>query len=253
MEHVKKFVLVDPAQYKHSEENKLNSSTNALQSAAHNKLSNLDSEIVSIVNSEETDDVKAKRYSIALQKFRDLANRVSGQSTVNEENYSHETEVLDSVPPQYRHKAKRLLKLVKNSDDIQLTKEGELIYKQSKVPKSDIVELINDLLKYRGAGEAPAGWSEFAKVLSNTDITKELVPNAKRWKDIQSQLQQPVVLPKLEETTPITGKHLSEDSSASVFLTPKAKRRKSASSSKKKRKKRLSKLPRLNLDEWEEY
>jgi hypothetical protein len=60
MEHTKKFVLVDPRFVRPSMRDKV--------------LSEMDKDISNILNSDDSDEVKAKRYSSALTRFKTLVS-----------------------------------------------------------------------------------------------------------------------------------------------------------------------------------
>jgi len=60
MEHTKKFVLVDPRFVRPSMRDKV--------------LSGLDSDISNILNSEESDEIKAKNYAATLSRFRNYSD-----------------------------------------------------------------------------------------------------------------------------------------------------------------------------------
>ena len=178
MQHAKKFVLVDPEAY----------SRQIKMPAVHTfepTSASLDDEVRSILDSYEADDVKAKRYLMTIKKFRDRSAPPAAPSAPRES--IDEDDILESVPPASRYKAKRLLHAIRQIPDLEWNERGELVYRQSVVPQSNIVELFNDILKLKQVNRA-VGWEEFADGLaSSNQIIKDLVPNHSSWKRIKDQ------------------------------------------------------------------
>jgi len=146
-----------------------------------------------ILEGDEPDDVKAKHYAMVLKKFR------VREPTQHIEDAVDETEIVESVPTTVRHKAKRLMRIVKENPHLAWNARGELIYNQSVVSGSSIVELFNDILRQRRVGDdRPSGWREFSEGLGeSSEINKDIVANYGSWKVI-SQHRRPV--PPVVET-----------------------------------------------------
>ena len=172
MEHAKKFVLVDPRFAKPSIREKT--------------LSSLDSEIGEILNSELSDDVKTQRYSNTLRRHRNYSNPPPPKLKPIEK---LEPEILESVPQNQKYKAKRLIKRLKQRKDVDLTSDGELIYRQTKIPDSDISELIGDVLSTKSATKAPAGWEALSAALKASETPRELINNPSRWDFMQGTVK----------------------------------------------------------------
>ena len=180
MQHAKKFVLVDPEAY--SRQIKMPS----VHTIAEPSSVSLDDEVRSILDSFEPDDVKVKRYVMTLKKFRDRSAPPT-TSTSSVRDSIGEEDILESVPPTTRYKAKRLLHAIRQIPDLKWNERGELVYKQSIVPHSNIVELFNDILKAKQPTRA-VGWEQFADGLaSSNELNKDLVPNHASWKRIKEQ------------------------------------------------------------------
>ena len=175
MEHAKKYILVDQAVYSRNM-----SIANPAITLSQNRISQLNHNVSDILEGDAPDDVKAKQYSMAMQKTR------VREPIKQEEEQVDDTEILESVPSAVHHKATRLLRIVKKSQQLSWNGRGELIYNQTAVPGSSIVELFIDILRNRKVGEErPLGWLEFAEGLSESpDISKELVSNYSSWKVI---------------------------------------------------------------------
>ena len=159
MHSAKKYVLVDPVVYENQQQR---------------PESEMDVEIRSILNSNEADDIKAARYAQALNKFRNINRPKEKPSLKNEE-------ILDSISNTVRHKAKRILDGISDIPEMSWNEKGELVYKQSVVPNSDIVKLLTDVLKSKTV-DRPEGWKEFAQGLGTSNkMDRELISNQSSW------------------------------------------------------------------------
>ena len=190
MQNAKKFVLLDQATYeKRASTNRdfvLPTTANELSTDKH--VTQFDHDMKSVLDSKEPDDVKAKLYTQALNKFKALSQP---PPTLNIGSYADvvtDEEILDSVPTTLRHKARRLLRFVRETTALNWNDRGELIYKQMVVPNSNIIELVNDLLRQRSSDRA-IGWKQFASGLaaSNVKISRDLVTNGESWKIVEGR------------------------------------------------------------------
>ena len=163
MQHAKKMMLVDPRFVRPTMRDK--------------SLSALDTEIASTLESDEPDDEKAKRYISTLKKFKYHEELpVPPVKKIDK----LESSVLDSMPPNQRYKAKRMLNLLRNNPEVDFNDKGELIYRQSSIPNSDIVDLIGDATRSKSS-EDPVGWQEFAQSLKVSKPRREVMPNTRIW------------------------------------------------------------------------
>src|SRR5215470_2306155 len=227
MNKQKKYMLMDPVAYeKHM-------SKIALTTPEERRQSEMDLEMRKVLESDEPDDIKVLKYSQVLAKMRNIRKPL-------EDNIIDDKYILDSISEDVRHKAKRLLDKVKESNELDWNKYGELIYKQTTIPNSDIVQLLTDILKTR-TYEKPVGWHDFAEALAGSidRMDKDIVPNQSSWKIMSGKTKD-----SARSTTSRT--HDITDS---------------ASKSKKgKRKRRLTQRDvederqrQLTLDTWQQY
>ena len=192
MQNAKKFVLLDQSTYeKRLARDNANvfSSSSTTNGSTEKRLSEFDNEMRSVLESNEPDDVKAKLYANALNKFKSLSEQSTTTRVAKDfESVVTDDEILDSVHPAVRHKARRLLRIIRETSDMSWNGKGELVYKQETVPRSNIVELMNDVLKPKSHDRA-VGWEEFASGLSKADIkiNRELVPNNASWKIVEGK------------------------------------------------------------------
>jgi hypothetical protein len=145
-------------------------------------LSVLDSEIDNILSSDMSDDLKAKHYSDTLRRHRNYSNPAPPKVKPLEK---LEPEVMQSMPHNQKYKAKRLIKRLKQQKEVDWTSDGELVYRQTKLPKSDIVELLGDVLDAKSTKKAPIGWEALSTALKAAEAPRELVPNPARWSFMQ--------------------------------------------------------------------
>jgi hypothetical protein len=156
----KKFVLVDPLLYR--------------PSLSEKSLSGLDSEIRNTLNSQLPDDEKAKLYVSALRRFK-AYDTPPPQPKKN-------LEFIDELAPNQQYKARKLMRLIKENPDIIWSDSGELIYKQTKVPKSHAADLSEDALSTKRTVEGRIGWEAFDKGLEGipSTLVKRSAPKRKR-------------------------------------------------------------------------
>ena len=98
------------------------------------------------------------------------------QGTVGAPSSGIEADVVDTVPKTMQVKARRLMEHLKR--DISWTARGELIHEGVPVVGSNVVDLVNDLLRKRKTD--PIGWQPFARQLRTINLLMELVGNASR-------------------------------------------------------------------------
>lgn len=162
MEHAKKYVLVDPQMYR--------------PSLPEKSLSELDKVIHQTLNSQLPDDEKAKLYMSALHRFK-AYDAKPPPTKIN-----LESELAGSLPPNQQYKAKKLLRLIKDNPDIEWNDKGELIYKQTPIPKSHVADLFGDALASTRPTEGAIGWEAFDEGISHApaSLVKKRIPKRKR-------------------------------------------------------------------------
>ena len=84
-----------------------------------------------------------------------------------------EADVVETVPKTMQAKTRRLMEHLKR--DIGLTTRGELIHEGVPIAGSNVVDLMNDLLRKRNTD--PTGWQPFAQQLRAINLPMELVGN----------------------------------------------------------------------------
>jgi hypothetical protein len=99
-------------------------------------------------------------------------------------------EILESVPKTMKAKAQLLLKKMKSSPDISWNEKGELKYKGETVQGSNVVDLVNDVLRKRKYFN-PQGWETFGEALREANVPQDLIGHDDRWRFITQTKRTP--------------------------------------------------------------
>jgi hypothetical protein len=99
-------------------------------------------------------------------------------------------EILESVPKTMKAKAQLLLKKMKSNPDISWNEKGELKYKGQTVQGSNVVELVNDVLRKRKYFN-PQGWETFGEALREANVRQDLIGHEDRWRYITQTTRTP--------------------------------------------------------------
>jgi hypothetical protein len=199
MQHTKKLLLVDPNTLERersggNEDDSL--SLNVRRSTASKALDALDDDIKNTLESNLPSDIKAKLYLASLHKFRAIdRERVHQRHLLKREEAEEadktkerESDLLASFPDSQRHLAKGIYRHLTQNPDVQFSNSGELIYRQSLVPRSHLIDLVQDVLKTKNQDPPPAGHNEFINALKDVNVPKTLVLNTDRWKTMHPEL-----------------------------------------------------------------
>lgn len=159
LKHSKKIVLVDP----------------------HKRMTDVDRDIRRTLGQNIPDDIKAKEY------YKILTQHMRKKKQPRQEKDTVEDEVLQLVPQQNRYKAKRILRLIKESPEAGWNERGEFIYRQRTIPGSNVIDLVVDTFN-KNSQDPPEGWQLYASAIK--DAPKELVLNPLMWKYIHPPAKQ---------------------------------------------------------------
>ena len=167
------------------------------------KVQALDAEMKTILDRNDLDDgTKVTLYNQVLQRYNVLSDKhvkeqvrvvaVNGSisstasgpgagagvpdGAVGAPSSGIEVDVVDTVPKTMQAKARRLMEHLKRV--VAWTARGELIHEGVPVAGSNVVDLVNDLLRKRKT--YPTGWQPFARKLRAINLPMELVGNAAR-------------------------------------------------------------------------
>ncbi|GBO01481.1 hypothetical protein AVEN_218219-1 [Araneus ventricosus] len=138
---------------------------------------------------------KANQYLQVLQKFIKIQHPQQNvetteiQEIATQENQEPETvpedvittKILKSAPVRYLNTVKNILDFLKDNHSIlSWTPEGEIVYKGQRIPRTNIVSLVTDLLRNRK--KSPSGFKEFQAALKEMKIPATYIVNRKIFK-----------------------------------------------------------------------
>ena len=251
MEHARKMALVDPRLLE-----TLRSPPPPTDTVGK-VMQGLDDEMTSILDQKDLNDGdKVKLYNQVLQRYNHLSDRRDKQPTrvvvVNDDATTEtatpekpavapataapsavEADIADSVPKTMKVKVKKLIDRLKTQ--LSWTDRGELLHDGTPVPGSNMVDLVNDVLRKRRKSD-PVGWQAFAQQLKRINLPMELIGNVERRRYIrQAATATPVAVTPRNRPLP--------------RWTPYS--RWQVEQSKSPRKKRHRRLP--SLDGWESF
>ena len=148
-------------------------------------------------------DAKATMYLQQLQRVKQLKNQVvrpepspvqmithTEQTMISESDTSEhlsatDKQIIDSVPKTMQNRAKLLIqKLKDHSDVISWNDNRQLVLDGSAIPNSNIVDLINDVMRKR-KGFNPEHSNTFAKALAKINVPEDYVRNPDRIDSIR--------------------------------------------------------------------
>jgi hypothetical protein len=120
------------------------------------------------------------------------------------------------VPSVFKKKAERLLHHLKQNPELSWNDRGEISVQGQTIKNSNLIDLVNDVLRQRKNIPQPTGWENFAAALSQTNVPQDLIGHPDRWKYIRGQMQ------SSEDTAP--KKKSPQKAKADTTFTPKSKR-----------------------------
>ena len=180
-------VLVDPTQLQQTTQRPV---TDALGSA----ISSLDQHIHNILANSTMDEyTKAQQYNQALQRYLTLSDKyrerplgkVSTPELPTTENHTRLKPTLyQTLPPTLRSKGAALLNHLESIPEIKWDNKQQLVVDDKPIPKSNVVDLIDDLVRDRKTTKPPPGWSELATVLKQVNTPRALIGNSRRRLDL---------------------------------------------------------------------
>ena len=150
--------------------------------------SSLQKEMNSVLENEQiSESEKAQRYGQALHQFQVSHKKAIGpveeygeQSTEEPKPITMKDQIMDSVPHTMRRKATLLLNMIKDHPNLRWDEHGVLEYEGKPIPGSNIIDLVNDVLRQR-KGSNPRGWEQFSRGLKEVNVPQEVVGNKHRW------------------------------------------------------------------------
>ncbi|GFT65517.1 uncharacterized protein TNCV_649201 [Trichonephila clavipes] len=103
------------------------------------------------------------------------------EPVVKTEKEVFEDEVFRIVPARYKEKVKNIFQFLKLQESFSWNSDGEIIYKNTVIPGSNIAFLVNDFLRNRKS--APEGRYVFLRALNDVNLPKNLDVNKKLYQN----------------------------------------------------------------------
>ena len=204
MEHAKKMVLVDPRMLENLG-NHGNATVPIIQPETQvidMTVKSLDEGLRKILDAPNmAEDEKAKLYShylgqyIAMKKKQThlyrgvvqpetsppLQDMESSKPSVSQaQAEAIRDEVIRSIPKPMRKQGELLLERISRDPEMGWNQRGELVVSGNTIPNSNMVDLVNDLLRKR-KGVDPPGWKALARQLYKSNVPQDMVRNVERW------------------------------------------------------------------------
>ena len=131
-------------------------------------------------------------YNHALQKREQFSYKppTLRQNVPKIEDDQVQDEIIDSVPQCFRNKAALLVKKWKQGGVLGWNEKGNLIYKGELIPGTNIIDIVNDVVRNRAKNPKPKGWDLVAQGMKDTNVPLELVGK------ITEEFQTPPMTPK---------------------------------------------------------
>ena len=211
MEHAKKMILVEPRVLESI------SRPQPVEDATNRDLKETSRAMDDVLNSNGDVNDKADAYQQALwgflQRYKqykkrplgkvELTSKMNKKKKKNEQGEEEEeeeeaggeveeeeedvveTETIQTIPIGLKKKAERLLIRLKVNPEIKWNDRGEISINGRYIRRSNLIDLVNDVLRARKTAPDPTGWEEFADVLRNSNVPQDLIGNPTRWNYIQ--------------------------------------------------------------------
>lgn len=181
MKSVSKLALVDPRLVAH-------------ESPLDDVLSELERDMTDITQTRNmTIHEKVRKYNQRLQDFLNFKEQSRKPLRVEIEEIPRESlpakEILQNLPVNLRERGARVLDIIRSSDILSWNAKGELVSAGEAIRGSEIVELVNDVLRQRRY--PPVGFEELYKEFKRKNVTKQLVLNKNGHKLIARNLVTP--------------------------------------------------------------
>lgn len=203
MENAKKMIIVSPQDVLQrlqstqlpSSSPTSSSSTSSVSKVPSDTVSELDREMSRLLNNKNLGDQdKWEQYQQVLQRYLHFASQRrkpihlpvvdmevdddgdgGSSSTVNSA-VSNE-EIVETFTKTYKQTVRNFLKALDGKKElISWDKEGAVYIRKYKIPKSNIIDLLHDVIRARKSIQPP-GWEQLMHVLKEINIPNEFVTN----------------------------------------------------------------------------
>jgi len=152
-------------------------------------LDSLDGQIKHILqNKNLPSDVKFNLYSQVLAKWNDVQEDMKKPTKATFIHKEPKTyDLLESIPKSQQGKAKKLHHFIENLPNITIKPNGVVAIDGKEIRNSNIVEIVEDLVRNKKNARPPTGTKQLAKELKNSDVPIEYITNKQRLSWFQQQ------------------------------------------------------------------
>ena len=187
----REMLLVDPTMLE-----SLQTKTNPPQTSQNigtRVIQETDNDINNILSSNMNPSEQVLFYNQSLQKRDQYSDKTPDNSP--HQNYSDvlksesntnkvdpmEEEIIETIPNKWKSKGVQLLNKMKRGGILGWNAHGNLIYKGKEIPNTNVVDLVNDVVRRKRKNNPPHGWSLFAQGMHETNVPQELISNPDRY------------------------------------------------------------------------
>jgi hypothetical protein len=119
----------------------------------------------------------AVRKPVRLDIREDMAMPPVTGGEVGTQDFDH---VINSIPVNFRSKARLLLDRLLADQNFSILPSGEVSLDATVIQQSNIVDLISDVVRKR-KNFSPVGWQQFAAFLARANIPRDWIGNTERY------------------------------------------------------------------------
>ncbi|GFY61348.1 uncharacterized protein TNIN_238571 [Trichonephila inaurata madagascariensis] len=134
-----------------------------------------------VSENQETSVSENQETSVSENQETESLKENLKESVVKTEKEVYEDEIFRIVPARYKEKAKSIFQFLKLQESFSWNSDGEIIYRSTVIPGSNIACLVNDFLWNRKS--APEGRYVFLKALNDVNLPKHFDVNKKLYKN----------------------------------------------------------------------
>lgn len=189
MENAKKMIIVSADVLQRMQSSPSPSST-SVSKVSSDTVGELDREMSRLLNNKSlSDQDKWEQYQQVLQRYLHFASQKRkpiqlpvvemnvDDDAINKNSMVSNEEIVETFTKTYKKDARNFLKAIGGKKDlITWDSEGGVYINQEKVPHSNIIDLVHDVIRVRKSIQPP-GWEQLMHVLKDINIPNEFVTN----------------------------------------------------------------------------
>lgn len=193
MENAKKMIIVSPDVLQRIQNTQLSlspsSSPSSVGKVAGDTVSELDREMTRLLNNKSLGDQdKWEQYQQVLQRYLHFATQKRKpiqlpvvEMDVNDDRQTNSVlgneQIVETFTKNYKKDARNFLKFLDGKKDlISWDDDGVVYIHREKIPHSNIIDLLHDVIRVRKSIQPP-GWEQLLQILKEINIPNEFVTN----------------------------------------------------------------------------